>query len=131
MKNVLISDTQGSSHGTWHQEQSFSERSVYLVAKQAATGLVSVLQECKHTQVVLYKQVTVVFRASGLPAVRAQARARERRSTQHADWLRAPGESVRIGPGFRVEADRDGDSRSASEVAGTRETTRTPCYSQE
>lgn len=73
----------------------------------------------------------MVFRASGLPAVRAQARAWERRSTQHADWLRAPGESVRIGPGFRVEADRDGYSRSASEVAGTRETTRTPCYSQE
>lgn len=38
-----------------HQEESFSERSVYLVAKQVATGLVRVLQQCKHMQVVLYK----------------------------------------------------------------------------
>ncbi|XP_017342223.1 tyrosine-protein kinase STYK1 [Ictalurus punctatus] len=43
--HFLWSLREGSSHGTWHQEQSFSERSVYLVAKQAATGLDYLLSE--------------------------------------------------------------------------------------
>lgn len=135
MNSILISNTQGG-HGMRCQEECFSERSVFLVAKQVATGLVSALVQGKGYLLIQCVGHSGV-RASGLPAVRAQDCARERRSMQHADWLWTPGQSVRTGFGLRVEADRDGDSgqgrdsRSASEVAGSREATQTSCYSQE
>ncbi|XP_060793456.1 tyrosine-protein kinase STYK1 [Neoarius graeffei] len=43
--HFLWSLREGEGRGTCHQEQSFSERSVYLVAKQVATGLDYLLSE--------------------------------------------------------------------------------------